>query len=129
MVHARPLRIAVQDYRGHSRRLVHALFRAGHRAARGDTADLLLIDIDPPAMADRFDVPCFPHRQIIEHYKSAGASVLLCPHGVNPALYYDGLFEPYESVRCPPRPRYWLRGVPAPRGMPRRGSGRRLVAL
>ena len=49
-------------------------------------------------MADRFEVPWFPHRQIIEHYKSAGASVLLCPHGVNPALYYDGLFEPYESV-------------------------------
>jgi hypothetical protein len=79
---------------------VHALFRAGHRAARGDLADLLLIDIDPPAMADRFEVPWFPHRQIIDHYKSAGASVLLCPHGVNPALYYDGLFEPDESVHA-----------------------------
>ena len=94
------MRIAVRDDRGHSRRLVHALFRAGHRAARGDSADLLLIDIDPPPIADRFELPIYPHRQIIEHYKSVGESAVLCPHGVNPALYYDGLFEPCESVHA-----------------------------
>jgi hypothetical protein len=51
-------------------------------------------------MADRFELPVFPHRQIIEHYVSTGARVLLCPHGVNPALYYDGLFEPFGSVHA-----------------------------
>ena len=95
---SRSMRVAVQDHRGTSRQLAQALFRAGHQAARSDAADLLLIDIDPPLMADRFDVPVFAHRQVIDHYKSIGAKVVMYSHGVNPALYYDGLFEPYEPV-------------------------------
>jgi hypothetical protein len=93
-----PLRIAVQDHRGLARPLAQALFRAGHRSAGRDEADVLLIDIDPPTLADRYEPPVFSHRDVIDHYKSIGATVILYPHGCNPELYYDGLFEPYESV-------------------------------
>jgi hypothetical protein len=96
--HSSPLKIAVQDHRGLSRRLAQALFGGGHRAAQGDDADLLLIDIDPPALADRYELPVFSHRLVIDHYKSIGAKVVTYPHGIYPALAYDGLFEPYEAV-------------------------------
>lgn len=74
------------------------MFRAGHRAGGPHDSDVLLIDIDPPSLAGRFDVPLFPHRHVIDHYKSAGAKVVLYPHGARPELYYDGLFDPYEPV-------------------------------
>jgi hypothetical protein len=97
-VHSRPLRIAIQDHRGLCRPFAQALFRAGHEAARIDAADVLLIDIDPPTLADRFELPRFSHRQVIDHFTSIGAKVVLYPHGVDPEMHYDGLFEPYEQV-------------------------------
>ena len=96
--HSPPLKIAVQEHRGMSRSLAQALFGAGHRAAHGDDADVLLIDIDPPALADRYELPVFSHRLVIDHYKSIGAKVVIYPHGIYPALAYDGLFEPDENV-------------------------------
>ena len=81
-----------------SRPLAQALLGAGHRAARGDDVDLLLIDIDAPPLADRYELPVFSHRLVIDHYKSLGAKVVMYPHGVIPELYYDGLFEPYGNV-------------------------------
>jgi hypothetical protein len=92
------LNIAVQEHRGLSRPFAQALFRAGHGAAQVDDADLLLIDIDPPALADRYQLPVFTHRLVIDHYKSIGAKVVMYPHGVHPAVEYDGLFEPYACV-------------------------------
>jgi Methyltransferase domain len=96
--HSTRLKVAVQDWRDRSQVFAQALFRGGHRAARRDDADVLLIDMDAPTFADRFEPPVFSYRLVIDHYKSIGAKVVMYPHGVGPALYYDGLFEPYEQV-------------------------------
>jgi hypothetical protein len=81
--------VHVKDHHRESVQLAEALVNAGHMLVNGPPADLLLIDLDPPA---------FGYRQYIDHFKDQGATVLLYPHGAGPLLVYDGLYEPYENV-------------------------------
>lgn len=86
---SRPLKIALKDHLGKSHRLSQALARAGHQFVTEGRADLLLVDFDPPV---------FGYRELIDHYKSMGAKVLLYPHGAGPLISYDNQFEPYAQV-------------------------------
>jgi hypothetical protein len=89
-VHPRPLKIAVKDHLQESLRIAVALGQAGHTLSMEGHADVLLIDADPPQ---------FGYRELIDYYKSMGATVLMYPHGGGSAtLSHDGLWEPYEHV-------------------------------
>jgi len=89
-VHPSPLKIAVKDHFGESRRFALALQRAGHLFVPGGPAVLLLIDLDPPY---------YGHRKLIDQYKDWGATVLMYPHGAGgPPLVYDGLYEAHPRV-------------------------------
>ena len=88
----RRLRYGVIDHNGKSMAFAQALIDAGHELVHEGSADLLLIDADPPRLA---------HRRVIDRWKANGATVVLYPHGgggANAVLQYDGLWEAYEGV-------------------------------
>src|SRR3954466_288623 len=69
---SRPLTIAVKDHQGKALRFARALQDAGHRLLANGPAEVLLIDLDPPH---------FGYRELIDRYKSIGATIVLYPHG------------------------------------------------
>jgi hypothetical protein len=88
----RRLRFGLIDHNGKGTVYARALLAAGHELVNEGPADLFLIDADPPRLL---------HRQVIDQWKSWGATVVLYPHGgggANAVLQYDGLWEPYEGV-------------------------------
>jgi hypothetical protein len=87
---SRRLKIVANDHGGKSLAFLQALLNAGHELVTdGGPADLLLIDLDPPLAG---------YQEMIGRYHSMGAKIVLYPHGLNPALCYDSLYEPDPRV-------------------------------
>lgn len=84
------MRIAIRDHQNKSEPLRLALESQGIECTdERFAADVLLIDTD---------FPVWQYRQIIDWHKERGAKIVLYPHGANPNIVWDGLYEPYYQV-------------------------------
>jgi hypothetical protein len=84
------MRVAMRNHQNKAAPLWAALESQGVECSdERFAADVLLIDTD---------FPVYDYRQIIDWHKERGAKIVIYPHGANPNVVWDGLYEPYAKT-------------------------------